>query len=181
MSRIGKLPIAVPTSVTVSLTETTVSIKGPKGELSQQLHPAVKIVQTETGLEVKKSTDTRISQSLYGTYQRLLSNMVQGVTSGFEKQLELVGTGYRAAKQGSKLVFSLGFSHPVEVVAPAGIEFAVEGNTKVTIKGIDKQMVGQVAANIRALRPPEPYKGKGIRYSDEVVRRKAGKAAKAGA
>lgn len=179
MSLIGKTPIKVPDGVTITLEGRTVTVKGPKGELSEKIHPAVTVKQEDGIVTVTRRSDDKFDRSIHGTTQRLIENMVAGVTEGYVKNLELVGTGYRVAKQGSKIVLSLGYSHPVEYQAPAGIEITTEGNNKITVKGISKQIVGQVAATIREFRRPEPYKGKGIRYENEVIRRKAGKAAKA--
>lgn len=181
MSRIGQQLISVPSGAKVDLTPTTIKITGPKGELSQALPSEVVVTLAGDTLTVKRSKETKLAHSLHGTIHRLIENMLVGVTDGFTKNLELIGTGYRAAKQGDKLVLSLGFSHPIEFHSPPGVKVEVEANTKIAITGIDKQLVGQVAANIRAFRPPEPYKGKGVRYSDEHVRRKAGKTAKAAA
>lgn len=179
MARIGYTPIQIPSEVTVTIAGGTVSVKGPKGELSQKLHPNITLDQVEGSITVVRKNDTKLSRSLHGTFQRLIENMVRGVTTGYQKTLELVGTGYRVAKQGDKIVLSLGFSHPVEYQAPEGAAINIEGNNKIIVDGIDKQQVGQVAATIRGFRPPEPYKGKGIKYDTEIIRRKAGKAAKA--
>lgn len=182
MSRIGNSTITIPQDASFTLDGTSVVIKGPKGELTQTIHPLVTLSQpTSDSIQVQRKDDSKPAKSIHGTTQRLIENMVIGVTQGFEKKLELVGTGYRVAKQGEKLSLSLGFSHPVEFPIPAGINIDIEGNNQISIKGIDKQQVGQVAANIRAFRSPEPYKGKGIRYQGEAVRRKAGKAAKSAA
>lgn len=181
MSRIGLTPISVPENVTVSVQGSQVSVKGPKGELSHRLHHLVKLEQTDSELKVTRKANSKLAKSVHGTTQRILQNLITGVTQGYQKDLELVGTGYRVAKQGNKITLSLGFSHPVEFQSPEGIELKIEGNNKISVLGIDKQQVGHVAATIRGFRPPEPYKGKGIRYSDEVVRRKAGKAAKTAA
>lgn len=179
MSRIGNAKITIPTSVQVSLDGSQVLVKGPKGQLSQKLHPIIKVDVTEGEISVNRTADSKLARSLHGTFQRLINNMILGVETGYQKTLDLVGTGYRVQKQGNKIVLSLGLSHPIEYQAPEGIQLNIEGNNKIIIEGIDKQAVGQVAAEIRAFRPPEPYKGKGIRYQDEVVHRKAGKAAKA--
>lgn len=181
MSRIGLSPIIIPQEVSVNLEDNSVSVKGPKGEQSLKLHHLILISQKDSELKIARKSESKLAKSLHGTYQRLVSNLVTGVTNGFSKSLELVGTGYRVVKQGDKLVFSLGFSHPVEYQVPKDIQVEVEGNNKITVSGINKQSVGQAAASIRAFRPPEPYKGKGIRYQGEVVRRKAGKAAKTAA
>ncbi len=180
MSRIGKLPIAVPSGVDVALDGQKVSIKGPKGTLEHVVAEPITIERAESGeIEVKRPNDERLSKSLHGLTRTLVSNMVVGVTAGYEKKLEIVGVGYRVISKGPKeLEFALGFSHPVKVTAPEGITFTVESNTKFSVQGIDKQQVGEVAANIRKLRKPEPYKGKGVRYAGEHVRRKVGKAGK---
>jgi large subunit ribosomal protein L6 len=179
MSRIGKAPITVPAGVTVSVTPEQVTVAGPKGELSQSLPPVVSIVQDGDVLTVERADDSKSSKALHGLVRSLVQNMVTGVTTGFQKNLEIVGVGFRAAAKGKNaLELSLGFSHPVTVEAPDGIEFVVPQPTVIEVHGIDKQLVGQVAANIRRWRKPEPYKGKGIRYADEHVRRKAGKAGK---
>jgi large subunit ribosomal protein L6 len=179
MSRIGKAPIPVPSGVDVTVADGIVTVKGPKGTLSQPIPGAISVRQDGEALVVERPDDERENRALHGMFRSLVHNMVVGVTEGFRKELDIVGVGYRAAAQGStKLDMALGFSHPVVVEAPAGIEFVVPAPTKIEVHGIDKQLVGQVAADIRALRKPEPYKGKGIRYSDEHVRRKAGKAGK---
>jgi len=178
MSRIGRLPIDVPTGVTVDIAGQSVTVKGPKGSLNFVVAEPIEVSQTDGVLAVTRPDDERRSRALHGLSRTLISNMVIGVTSGYEKSLELVGTGYRVAAKGSDLEFQLGFSHPVLVSAPEGISFQVESPIKLKISGIDKQKVGEVAANIRKIRPPEPYKGKGVRYEGEVVRRKAGKAGK---
>lgn len=177
MSRIGKLPVTIPSGVNVRLEGQTLSVKGPRGELSLDLHPDM-IVEVEGGeLQVRRPTDERNHRALHGLTRALVANMVQGVSAGFQKTLEIVGVGYRAEKRGQDLVLSLGFSHPVHVSAPQGITLEVPNPTTVVVQGADKAMVGQVAADIRGYRPPEPYKGKGVRYQGEQVRRKAGKAA----
>lgn len=181
MSLIGKQPVTIPENVTLTLEGKVVSVKGPAGELTHTIPPAITPVLEDKTLKLSRLDDIPKSRALHGLTRALINNMVIGVTEGFKKNLELIGTGFRVVKQGDKLVFSLGFSHPVEIQSPDGIKFEVEGNTKITISGIDKQKVGQVAAEIRNFRPPEVYKGKGIRYENEVVRRKAGKAAKVGA
>ena len=180
MSRIGRLPIAIPAGVDVTLDGQTVSVKGPKGALAHTVKEPIKVARNDEGqLEVTRPNDERESRSLHGLTRTLVSNMVIGVTDGYEKKLEIVGVGYRVIfKSPEQLEFNLGFSHPVVVNAPEGITFSVESNTKFTVYGIDKQAVGEVAANIRKIRKPEPYKGKGVRYEGEVVRRKAGKAGK---
>lgn len=180
MSRIGKLPIPVANGVTVAIDGPKVSVKGPKGQLAREFNPDISIVQADGQLIVTRPSDEKRHKALHGLTRTLLNNMVVGVSAGFTKTLEIQGVGYRAQKQGNNLLLALGFSHPVEVPPPPGIEFTVETNTRVHVQGIDKELVGQVAANVRGLRPPEPYKGKGIRYAGEVVRRKAGKAGKGG-
>ena len=175
MSRIGKLPITVPSGVTVTIDDNNVvTVKGPKGTLSQKVHPDIKVTQDAGVLTVTRPNDLKRSKSLHGLTRTLLSNMVVGVHEGYVKELEVNGVGYRAAKQGKKLVLNLGYSHPVEMEDPEGVETAVDGN-KITVSGISKEKVGQYAAEIRGKRPPEPYKGKGIKYMDEVIRRKVGK------
>lgn len=180
MSRIGKLPITVPAGVEVKLEGQSVAVKGPKGTLSMTVAEPIRVARNETGeLEVTRPDDERESRSLHGLTRTLVNNMVVGVTQGYEKKLEIVGVGYRVlAKSPTQLEFSLGFSHPVVVNAPDGITFTVEKPTAFTVSGIDKQAVGEVAANIRKLRKPEPYKGKGVRYAGEHIRRKVGKAGK---
>jgi large subunit ribosomal protein L6 len=180
MSRIGKLPIPVPVDVTVDIAESLVRVKGPKGELEQQILPLVKVRQEDGLVLVERSGDAKPSRAAHGLTRTLINNMVAGVTKGFRKSLEIQGVGYRVAKAGERLNLSLGYSHPVAYVAPKGISFVVEGTNRIHVDGIDKQQVGQVAAEIRQLRPPEPYKGKGIRYEGERVRKKLGKAGKAG-
>ena len=178
MSRIGRMPIAVPAGVTVEIAENNhVTVKGPKGTLERTLPSEMEIKLEGTDVVVNRPNDLKKMKSLHGLTRTLVFNMVVGVTNGYEKVLEVNGVGYRAAKQGKKLVLNLGFSHPVEMEDPEGIESTVDGN-KIVIKGIDKEKVGQFAANIRAKRPPEPYKGKGIKYADEVIRRKVGKTGK---
>jgi large subunit ribosomal protein L6 len=179
MSRIGKLPVPIPSGVEVQIDGALVTVKGPKGTLSHTLAGGITAEQSDDGsLQITRPDDERDSKALHGLSRTLVANMVAGVTEGFEKQLEIVGVGYRVQAKGSNLEFALGYSHPVVVQAPDGISFAVESPTKFSVKGIDKQQVGETAANIRKLRKPEPYKGKGIRYAGERVRRKAGKAGK---
>ncbi|WP_169166339.1 50S ribosomal protein L6 [Cellulomonas taurus] len=179
MSRIGRLPVPVPTGVDVNIDGAVVTVKGPKGTLSHTVASPIQIARDEDGaLVVSRPDDERQSRSLHGLTRTLLANLVVGVTDGYEKKLEIVGTGYRVTAKGSDLEFALGFSHPVIVTAPEGITFAVESPTKFSVAGIDKQQVGEVAANIRKIRKPEPYKGKGVRYAGENVRRKVGKAGK---
>ena len=178
MSRIGKLPIAVPAGVTITIAEgNVVTVNGPKGTLIRTFDSAMKIVLEDNQVLVTRPNDLKRNKSLHGLTRTLLSNMAEGVTNGFSKVLEINGVGYRAAKQGKKLVLSLGYSHPVEMEDPEGITSTVEGN-KITVTGISKEKVGQVAAEIRFKRPPEPYKGKGIKYIDEIIRRKEGKTGK---
>ena len=179
MSRIGRLPIPVPGGVDVAIDGRTVTVKGPKGQLSHTLANPITVERGEDGqLLVQRPDDERESRSLHGLSRTLVANMVVGVTQGYAKTLEIVGTGYRVTAKGSDLEFALGFSHPVPVAAPEGITFRVEAPTRFVVEGIDKQKVGEVAANIRKIRPPEPYKGKGVRYQGEQVRRKAGKTGK---
>jgi large subunit ribosomal protein L6 len=177
MSRIGRKPIPVPEAVTVELAPGQVAVKGPKGELNQRLAPEMKIEQEDGAVTVSRPTDRGEHRALHGLTRSLIANMVEGVTEGFEKRLEIQGVGYRAALKGKSLELALGYSHPVSVEPPEGIEFEVPQPTEVIVRGIDKQLVGQVAADIRKRRPPEPYKGKGIRYRDEHVMRKVGKRA----
>lgn len=178
VSRIGKKPIPVPSGVKVEATDHQVKVIGPKGELVRRIHPHMRVVVDEKEIRVERPSDDRMDRALHGLTRTLVANMIEGVTKGFEKTLILSGVGYRAAKQGNKLVLSLGFSHPVEVDPPPGIEIDVPQPTRITVRGIDKELVGQTAAEIRILRKAEPYLGKGIRYEDERVRRKAGKAGK---
>jgi large subunit ribosomal protein L6 len=178
MSRIGKLPIPVPSGVEVTITGREVTVKGPKGTLSHSVVEPITISRSSDELLVVRPDDERDSKARHGLTRTLVANMVQGVTEGYSKTLEIVGTGYRVQAKGSNLEFALGFSHPVTVTPPDGISFAVEAPTRFVVSGIDKQQVGETAANIRKIRKPEPYKGKGVRYQGEVVRRKAGKAGK---
>lgn len=178
MSRIGLKPIEIPQGVEFKLDGTTVSVKGPKGELTKDIHEDMVVKFEDNVVTVERPSDLKGHRSLHGTTRTLIANMVEGVTKGFEKSLEINGVGYRAQMQGNKLVVNAGYSHPVEIDAIEGIEIEVPKNTQLTVKGIDKELVGAVAANIRAIRPPEPYKGKGIRYVGEYVRRKEGKTAK---
>jgi large subunit ribosomal protein L6 len=179
MSRIGRLPIPVPSGVDVNIDGRAVTVKGPKGTLEHTVAEPIEITRAEDGtLQVTRPNDERQNRALHGLSRTLVANMVLGVTDGYTKVLEIVGTGYRVVAKGSDLEFSLGFSHPVLVRAPEGITFAVETPTRFSVSGIDKQLVGEVAANIRKLRKPDPYKGKGVRYSGEVVRRKVGKTGK---
>ncbi|HSR44305.1 MAG TPA: 50S ribosomal protein L6 [Acidimicrobiia bacterium] len=176
MSRVGKVPITLPSGVNVAIDGQKVTVKGPKGQLDREFHDRVSISQEDGVLTVGRVDDERQSRALHGLSRALLANMVAGVADGFSKELAIVGVGYRAAMKGTGLDLQLGFSHPVSVEAPAGITFEVPEPTKIIVSGIDKEAVGQIASEIRAIRPPEPYKGKGIRYVDEQVRRKAGKA-----
>jgi large subunit ribosomal protein L6 len=172
------LPIPVPAGVEVKIDGQSVEVKGPKGTLSLVVAAPIVVALEESTVVVTRPNDERLARSLHGLTRTLIANNIQGVTEGFTKGLEIVGTGYRVTAKGSALEFALGYSHPITVEPPAGISFTVDGNTKVTVHGIDKQAVGEVAANIRKLRKPEPYKGKGVRYAGEVVRRKAGKSGK---
>jgi large subunit ribosomal protein L6 len=179
MSRIGRLPVTVPASVEVAIDGADVTVKGPKGTLSHTVAAPISVARAEDGtIAVTRPDDERYSRSLHGLTRTLISNMVVGVTDGYEKKLEIVGTGYRVVAKGSDLEFALGYSHPITVTPPEGITFAVEAPTRFSVQGIDKQQVGEVAANIRKLRKPDPYKGKGVRYAGEQVRRKVGKAGK---
>ncbi len=179
MSRVGKLPVAIPNGVTVTVTpDNVVTVKGPKGELVKAMNKKVNIAVEDNSVVVTRDNDHKDVRALHGLTRALINNMVTGVNEGYVKTLELVGVGYRAQLQGKKLVLSLGFSHPVEIEAVSGVDFEVEGGTKVKVKGIDKELVGAVAADIRKWRKPEPYKGKGIKYENEVIRRKEGKTGK---
>jgi large subunit ribosomal protein L6 len=180
MSRIGNLPIAIPTGVEVDLGDNnTVTVTGPKGTLSQRFSPSMALERENGTIVVRRPDNEREHRSLHGLTRTLLNNMVVGVTGGYKRDLEIQGVGYRAALDGSVLVLSVGFSHPVRMTPPEGVAYALDGNTRISVNGIDKQQVGEEAARIRRVRPPEPYKGKGIRYAGERVRRKAGKAGKA--
>ncbi|AZN30968.1 50S ribosomal protein L6 [Flaviflexus salsibiostraticola] len=178
MSRIGKQPVTIPSGVDVAIDGQNVTVKGPKGSLSYEVPAPITVAQEDGAIVVSRPNDERESRSLHGLVRTLIFNNVTGVTEGFSKKLEIVGTGYRATAKGSDLELALGYSHPITVKAPEGITLQLEGNTKITVSGIDKQQVGEVAAKIRKLRKPEPYKGKGVRYAGEHVRRKAGKAGK---
>ena len=178
MSRIGRLPIDIPAGVTITVEGQDVAVKGPKGELALTVARPIEVAVEEGQVLVTRPDDERASRSLHGLTRTLINNNIIGVTEGYTKGLEVVGTGYRVAQKGSSVEFALGFSHPVLIEPPAGITLTVEGNNKVTVSGIDKQAVGEAAANIRKIRKPEPYKGKGVRYAGEVVRRKAGKSGK---
>ena len=176
MSRIGKKPISLPAGVDIMLENNVITVKGPKGSLDFQIPGDIKVIKEENTLLIERNSDAKKDRALHGLTRALIANMVEGVTKGFEKKLELVGVGYRAQMQGKKLVINIGYSHPVEIEPPEGVEFEVPAVTKITVKGIDKQLVGNTAAHIRAVRKPEPYKGKGIKYENETIRRKAGKA-----
>lgn len=178
MSRIGKLPIKVPNNVNVVLNHNSIVVKGPKGELSKNLPNSIKIIQNDKIITVIPIENIVNAQQLYGTYRSLISNMITGVTTGFQKKLELQGVGYRSQIEGNTLALSVGYSHQVKIISPKGITLSTEGNTNITVWGLDKELVGQIAANIRLVRSPEPYKGKGIRYQGEYVRKKIGKAGK---
>ena len=179
MSRIGRMPIAIPAGVTVTIAENNVvSVKGPKGELVRELPVEMEIKEEEGKVIVTRPNDLKRMKSLHGLTRTLIANMITGVTAGYEKKLEINGVGYRAAKSGNKLTLSLGYSHPVEMIDPEGIETVMEGQNIIFVRGIDKEKVGQFAAEIRSKREPEPYKGKGIKYADEVIRRKVGKTGK---
>jgi large subunit ribosomal protein L6 len=181
MSRVGKKPITLPDKVQVEIRGSEVTVKGPKGELSRSFHPDMDIALEDGILTVERPTDHRNHRAMHGLTRALIQNMVVGVTEGYQRRLEIVGTGYRAEMQGEKLVLYLGYSHPIEFVPPGGISFEVpRGGRAVTVQGIDKELVGEIAARIRRQRPPEPYKGKGVRYLGEYVRRKAGKAGRVG-
>jgi len=178
MSRVGKKPVEIPSGVTVTVDGSNVTVKGPKGELSRSFNPDIEIKVEENVINVSRPSDAKEHRALHGTTRALLSNMVEGVSKGFERTLELIGVGYRAQKQGTKLVLNVGYSHPVEIEPETGLEIEVPSNTRVIVKGTNKERVGALAANIRDVRPPEPYKGKGIRYEGEFVRRKEGKTGK---
>jgi len=180
MSRIGRLPIAVPSGVDVTIDGRTVTVKGPKGTLSRSLHPDIAVSQEDGTIVVTRPTEQKNHKQLHGLTRTLVNNMVVGVTDGYRKGLEITGVGYRAALNGKKLQLNLGYSPPIEIDPPAGISFEVENPTRLAVVGIDKELVGQIAAQVRATRKPEPYKGKGVRYAGEYIRRKAGKAGKIG-
>jgi len=175
VSRIGKKPIKIPKGVSVKIAHNEVQLKGPGGQMSQSFNDYVRVHQDKEELVVERLKEDKKGHAFQGLYQRLISNMVSGVTTGFSKELEIMGLGYRAQKQGERLILNLGFSHPITFTPPKGISIEVPAPNRIIVKGIDKQQVGQVAANIRGLRPPEPYKGKGVRYAGEYVRRKVGK------
>ncbi len=178
MSRIGKVPIPIPDKVNVTIKGQAVTVKGPKGELSREITPEVAIEQADNVVTVTRRNESRIARQRHGLSRTLIANMVEGVSQGFEKKLQIQGVGYRAQVQGRNLILNVGYSNPVTIEPPEGIQVAVESNTNVIVSGINKEVVGNTAARIRAVRPPEPYKGKGIRYADEFVRRKVGKAGK---
>jgi large subunit ribosomal protein L6 len=178
MSRIGRKPITIPAGVNVTLDNVVITVKGPKGTLSRELHKDMKVTVQENEISVERPSDHKLHRSLHGTTRSVVANMVSGVTEGFVKNLELVGVGYRANKSGDKLVLNVGYSHPVEITPESGIEFEVPTNTRVIVKGIDKELVGATAAKVRSVREPEPYKGKGIKYEGERIIRKEGKAGK---
>lgn len=178
MSRVGKKPITIPNGVEVTIDGNTVTVKGPKGTLTRQIHPDMTVKKEDNVIKVERPSDERLHRALHGTTRSIIANMVEGVSNGFSKTLELVGVGYRAQKKGKTVVLSVGYSHPVEVQETEGIQLEVPSATQIVVKGIDKEKVGEVAANIRAIRKPEPYKGKGIKYSDERIRRKEGKTGK---
>jgi large subunit ribosomal protein L6 len=180
MSRIGRLPIAVPSGVDVTIDGRTLTVKGPKGSLTRELHPDIAVAREDDRLVVTRPTEQKTHKQLHGLTRTLVNNMVVGVTDGYRKSLEITGVGYRAAKVGEKLQLNLGYSHPIEIAPPQGISFEVENPTRLAVVGIDKELVGQVAAQVRSTRKPEPYKGKGVRYAGEYIRRKAGKAGKIG-
>jgi large subunit ribosomal protein L6 len=181
MSRIGRLPVAIPSTVDVTIEGRQVTVKGPKGTLSRTLHPDMAVVKEDGNVVVSRPTEQKMHKQLHGLTRTLVNNMVVGVTDGYRKGLEITGVGYRATLNGRKLTLNLGYSHPVEIDPPDGISFEVENPTRLAVVGIDKELVGQIAAQVRATRKPEPYKGKGVRYAGEYVRRKAGKAGKIGA
>lgn len=178
MSRIGKMPVEIPDGVEVTIKDHTIKVKGPKGELTRKIHEAIEVKVEDGQIVVTRPSDEKFHKSLHGLTRTLIANMVEGVTKGYERTLEIRGVGYRASKQGNKLVLNVGYSHPVEVEAPPGIEFEVPQPTQIIVRGIDKELVGEVAANVRAVRKPEPYLGKGIMYAGERIIRKAGKAGK---
>lgn len=179
MSRVGRLPIAIPAGVTINVTpDNVVTVKGPKGQLVKAMHKDINIAIEDNAIVVTRPSDVKEHRALHGLTRALVNNMVVGVTEGYQKTLELIGVGYRAQLQGKKLVMNLGFSHPVEVEAPEGITFEILAANKLAVKGIDKELVGDIAADIRSWRVPEPYKGKGIKYDNEVIRRKEGKTGK---
>ena len=180
MSRIGRLPIPVPSGVTVTLEGPSITVKGPKGQLQRTLHPDILVAQEDGRIVVTRPDEDKFHRQLHGLTRTLVANMVEGVTNGYRKGIEITGVGYRAQKVGTKLQLNLGYSHPIEIDPPAGVTFELENATRLAVVGIDKELVGQVAAKVRATRKPEPYKGKGVRYAGEKIRRKAGKAGKIG-
>ena len=180
MSRIGRLPITIPAGVDVTIDGRTVTVKGPKGQLSRELHPDIAVSREDGSIVVTRPTEQKVHKQLHGLTRTLVNNMVVGVTDGYRKGLEITGVGYRATKNGEKLTLNLGYSHPIEIDPPKGISFEVENPTRLAVVGIDKELVGQIAATVRSTRKPEPYKGKGVRYAGEHIRRKAGKAGKIG-
>ena len=180
MSRIGRLPIPVPSGVDVAIDGRHVTVTGPRGELSRDLHPDISVRREDSTIVVERPSEQKVHKQLHGLTRTLVANMVEGVTNGYRKGLEITGVGYRAQKVGDRLQLNLGYSHPIEIVPPAGISFEVENPTRLAVVGIDKELVGQMAAKVRSTRKPEPYKGKGVRYAGEQVRRKAGKAGKIG-
>ncbi len=181
MSRIGKQPITIPNGVTVDIKDNIVTVKGSKGELKREINPIIKVEVKENEIILTRPDDSSEAKSFHGLYRSLVANMVEGVTQGFQKKLEIVGVGYRAKASGKKITLNLGYSHPIEYTAPDGIEFKMseENKNMIIVEGIDKEVVGEVAAKVRSFRKPEPYKGKGVKYHDEYIRRKAGKAAAA--
>ncbi|WP_067846482.1 50S ribosomal protein L6 [Alicyclobacillus mali (ex Roth et al. 2021)] len=178
MSRIGRKPIPIPAGVEVSVNAGEVTVKGPKGQLARRIHPDMKVIVQDNQVVVERPSDEKVHRALHGTTRSVIANMVEGVTNGYAKNLELVGVGYRATKQGNKVTLSVGFSHPVELPQTEGIELEVPAQNRIVVRGIDKELVGIYAAKVRSIRPPEPYKGKGIRYEGENVRRKIGKTGK---
>ncbi|WP_274653987.1 50S ribosomal protein L6 [Paenibacillus humicola] len=178
MSRIGRKPIQIPGGVNIDLANSVITVKGPKGTLSREIHKDMKVVLADSIITIERPSDNKLHRSLHGTTRSVIANMVNGVTEGFAKSLELVGVGYRANKSGEKVVLNVGYSHPVEIAPEKGIEFEVPSNTRIVVKGIDKELVGATAAKIRSVREPEPYKGKGIKYEGERILRKEGKAGK---
>jgi large subunit ribosomal protein L6 len=180
MSRIGRLPVAVPAGVSVTIDGPSITVNGPRGTLHRDLHPDMLVAQEDGRLVVTRPDELKFHRELHGLTRTLVANMVEGVTNGYRKPLEITGVGYRAQKVGNKLQLNLGYSHPIEIEAPAGITFEVENPTRLAVLGIDKELVGQIAAKVRSMRKPEPYKGKGVRYAGEKIRRKAGKAGKIG-
>ncbi|MBC7195474.1 MAG: 50S ribosomal protein L6 [Caldisericia bacterium] len=181
MSKIGKKPIPIPKDVTVEIKDNEIIVKGKKGELKKRIPDVLNVKIVDSNIVVERKNELKETKALHGTYRALINNMIVGVTEGFQKSLILHGVGYKAQLQGKKLIINLGYTHPIEMEPPPGIEFAVEKDIRILVKGYDKELVGQVAANIRKLRDPDPYKGKGVRYEDEVIRKKAGKALSKGA